>query len=62
MTLTNCSAAELAIALQKGETSAVECATAFLDRIEATNSTVNAFLTVDREGALAAAVLPSSLC
>ena len=55
MTLTNCSAAELAIALQKGETSAVECATAFLDRIEATNSTVNAFLTVDREGALAAA-------
>lgn len=55
MTLTNRSAAELAIALQKGETSAVECATAFLDRIEATNSTVNAFLTVDRDGALATA-------
>ena len=55
MTLTNRSAAELASALQKGEISAVECATAFLDRIEATNSTVNAFLTVDRDGALATA-------
>ncbi|MFM8705852.1 MAG: Asp-tRNA(Asn)/Glu-tRNA(Gln) amidotransferase subunit GatA, partial [Planctomycetia bacterium] len=31
------------------------CATAFLDRIEATNGTINAFLAVDREGALARA-------
>jgi aspartyl-tRNA(Asn)/glutamyl-tRNA(Gln) amidotransferase subunit A len=33
----------------------VECTTAFLDRIEATNGTINAFLAVDRAGALARA-------
>jgi len=55
MTLITQSAAELATALQQGETTSVECTTAFLDRIEATNSTINAFLSVDREGALAKA-------
>jgi aspartyl-tRNA(Asn)/glutamyl-tRNA(Gln) amidotransferase subunit A len=34
---------------------AVDCATAFLDRIDATNATLNAFLAVDRAGALARA-------
>lgn len=55
MTLTTTPAAELASALQKGETTSVECTTAFLDRIEATNPTINAFLSVDRDGALAKA-------
>ena len=55
MTLITRSAAELATALQQGETTSVECTTAFLDRIEATNSTINAFLSVDRNGALAKA-------
>ena len=55
MTLTTRSAAELATALQQGETTSVECTTAFLDRIEATNPTINAFLSIDRDGALAKA-------
>ena len=55
MTITTTSAAELATALQKGETTSVECTTAFLDRVEATNHTINAFLSVDRDGALAKA-------
>ena len=55
MTLITRSAAELATALQQGETTSVECTTAFLDRIEATNSTINAFLSIDRNGALAKA-------
>ena len=55
MTLTTTPAAELASALQKGETTSVECTTAFLDRIESTNRTINAFLSVDRDGALAKA-------
>ncbi len=55
MTITTTPAAELASALQKGETTSVECTTAFLDRIEATNRTINAFLSVDRDGALAKA-------
>ena len=46
------SAVDLVAALRQGDITAVQCTTAFLDRIEATNDTINAFLTVDREGAL----------
>ena len=49
------SAVDLVAALRQGDITAVECATAFLDRIRATNGTINAFLAVDREGALARA-------
>ncbi|GAA3052569.1 Asp-tRNA(Asn)/Glu-tRNA(Gln) amidotransferase subunit GatA [Kitasatospora albolonga] len=48
-------AAETAAAIAAGEVSAVEVAQAHLDRIEATDKKVNAFLHVDTEGALAAA-------
>ena len=49
------SAVDLVTALRQGDITAVECATAFLDRIEATNGSINAFLAVDREGALSRA-------
>ena len=49
------SAVDLVAALRQGDITAVECATVFLDRIEATNGSINAFLAVDREGALARA-------
>ena len=49
------SAVDLVAALRQGDITAVQCTTVFLDRIEATNGTINAFLTVDREGALARA-------
>jgi aspartyl-tRNA(Asn)/glutamyl-tRNA(Gln) amidotransferase subunit A len=49
------SAVELAEALAAGETTSVEVTQAFLDRIEAVDSQVHAFLQVDAEGALAAA-------
>ncbi|KJY37768.1 Asp-tRNA(Asn)/Glu-tRNA(Gln) amidotransferase subunit GatA [Streptomyces sp. NRRL S-495] len=48
-------AAETAAAVAKGEVSAVEVAQAHLDRIEAVDKKVNAFLHVDTEGALSAA-------
>ncbi|MFH9353905.1 Asp-tRNA(Asn)/Glu-tRNA(Gln) amidotransferase subunit GatA [Kitasatospora sp. NPDC017646] len=48
-------AAETATAIATGEVSAVEVAQAHLDRIEAVDKKVNAFLHVDTEGALAAA-------
>ncbi|MEU6970547.1 Asp-tRNA(Asn)/Glu-tRNA(Gln) amidotransferase subunit GatA [Kitasatospora aureofaciens] len=48
-------AAETAGAIAKGEVAAVEVAQAHLDRIEAVDKKVNAFLHVDTEGALAAA-------
>ena len=48
-------AVDLVAALRQGDVTAVQCATAFLDRIEATNGSINAFLTVDRAGALARA-------
>ncbi|MGW4647376.1 Asp-tRNA(Asn)/Glu-tRNA(Gln) amidotransferase subunit GatA [Kitasatospora sp. NPDC004289] len=48
-------AAETAAAIAAGEVSAVEVAQAHLDRIDATDKKVNAFLHVDTEGALAAA-------
>jgi aspartyl-tRNA(Asn)/glutamyl-tRNA(Gln) amidotransferase subunit A len=52
---TELSAVDLVTALRQGDITAVQCATAFLDRIEATNGTINAFLAVDRAGALARA-------
>ncbi|MFJ2864470.1 Asp-tRNA(Asn)/Glu-tRNA(Gln) amidotransferase subunit GatA [Kitasatospora sp. NPDC087314] len=48
-------AAETASAIAKGEVSAVEVAQAHLDRIDAVDKKVNAFLHVDTEGALKAA-------
>ncbi|MFJ5233573.1 Asp-tRNA(Asn)/Glu-tRNA(Gln) amidotransferase subunit GatA [Kitasatospora sp. NPDC088391] len=48
-------AAETAAAIAGGEVSAVEVAQAHLDRIDAVDKKVNAFLHVDTEGALAAA-------
>jgi aspartyl-tRNA(Asn)/glutamyl-tRNA(Gln) amidotransferase subunit A len=53
--LTQMSAADLAGVIKRGEASAVEVATAHLDRIEAVDERVHAFLHVDREGALRAA-------
>jgi aspartyl-tRNA(Asn)/glutamyl-tRNA(Gln) amidotransferase subunit A len=53
--LTRLTAAELAAAVASGETSAVEAAQAHLDRVDAVDEKVHAFLHVDREGALAAA-------
>lgn len=49
------SAVELASELASGVLTSVELTTACLDRIEALNGTINAFLHVDREGALATA-------
>jgi aspartyl-tRNA(Asn)/glutamyl-tRNA(Gln) amidotransferase subunit A len=49
------SAAQLAKAIAGKEVSAVEVTTAHLDRIDAVDERVHAFLHVDREGALAAA-------
>lgn len=49
------SAAELAAMLQSKEITSVELTKACLDRIAATNDQLNAFLTVDAEGALATA-------
>ncbi|MEU4687742.1 Asp-tRNA(Asn)/Glu-tRNA(Gln) amidotransferase subunit GatA [Actinoplanes sp. NPDC023714] len=53
--LTKLSAADLAGKIASREVSAVEVATAHLDRIDAVDGRVHAFLHVDREGALAAA-------
>ena len=46
---------DLAAALRAGTLSSVELTTPFLDRIDALNPTLNAFITVDRDGALTAA-------
>ncbi len=53
--LTRLTATRLAEMIASGEVSAVEVTQAHLDRIEATDERVHAFLHVDREGALAAA-------
>ena len=53
--LTRLTAAELAAAVASGDVSAVDVAQAHLDRIEAVDGGVHAFLHVDTEGALAAA-------
>ncbi len=49
------SLAELRRALDSRQISSVELATLFLDRIDVLNPQLNAFITVDRDGALAAA-------
>ncbi|MDP1653601.1 MAG: Asp-tRNA(Asn)/Glu-tRNA(Gln) amidotransferase subunit GatA [Rhodocyclaceae bacterium] len=51
----NSSLRELAAALAQKQISSVELTTLFLDRIEKLNPTLNAFVTVDRDKALAAA-------
>jgi aspartyl-tRNA(Asn)/glutamyl-tRNA(Gln) amidotransferase subunit A len=51
----NASLVELRRALDGKQISSVELATLFLDRIAALNPQLNAFITVDRDGALAAA-------
>ncbi|AVR87086.1 Asp-tRNA(Asn)/Glu-tRNA(Gln) amidotransferase subunit GatA [Thauera aromatica] len=51
----NASLTELRRALDRRQISSVELATLFLDRIDALNPQLNAFITVDRDGALAAA-------
>ena len=53
--LTSATAAELAQLVASGRASAEEVALAHLDRIEATDEALHAFLHVDRDGALAAA-------
>jgi aspartyl-tRNA(Asn)/glutamyl-tRNA(Gln) amidotransferase subunit A len=53
--LTRRSAAEIAAVVASGEVSAVEVTQAHLDRIEAVDEQVKAFLHVDTDGALAAA-------
>ena len=53
--LTRRPAAELARVVAAGEASAVEVAQAHLDRVEALNGRLNAFLHVDTDGALATA-------
>jgi aspartyl-tRNA(Asn)/glutamyl-tRNA(Gln) amidotransferase subunit A len=55
MSLTDLTAAELALALAQGEASSQEATTACLERIAATDGDLNAFLHVDAERALAAA-------
>ncbi len=52
MTLVEKSAAELLASLREGQLSAVEVATAFLDRIESLDGSVHAFIRVDRQSAL----------
>mgnify|MGYP003346169932 CR=1 FL=1 len=42
------SAIDLIAALRQGDVTAVQCTTAFLDRIESANGAINAFLAVDR--------------
>jgi aspartyl-tRNA(Asn)/glutamyl-tRNA(Gln) amidotransferase subunit A len=53
--VTRMTAVQIAGLIASGEASAVEVATAHLDRIAAVDDRVHAFLHVDREGALAAA-------
>ncbi|MDT5039893.1 MAG: aspartyl-tRNA(Asn)/glutamyl-tRNA(Gln) amidotransferase subunit [Actinoplanes sp.] len=53
--VTRMTAAQIAGLIASGEVSAVEVASAHLDRIAAVDERVHAFLHVDREGALAAA-------
>jgi aspartyl-tRNA(Asn)/glutamyl-tRNA(Gln) amidotransferase subunit A len=51
----NASLTELRAALDAKSVSSVELATLFLDRIEGQNAALNAFITIDRDGAIAAA-------
>ncbi len=49
------SAIDLVAAVRQGDLSAVQCTEAFLNRIQYCNGAINAFLSVDRAGALACA-------
>jgi aspartyl-tRNA(Asn)/glutamyl-tRNA(Gln) amidotransferase subunit A len=49
------SAVDLVAAVRQGDVTATQCTAAFLDRIEKVDGRVNAFLKVDRDGALARA-------
>ena len=49
------SAVELARAIKAGETTAVEAMKAVLDRIDASEESIHAYVTIDREAALAKA-------
>ena len=49
------SAIDLVAAVRQGDLSAVQCTEAFLNRIQYCNGAINAFLNVDRAGALACA-------
>jgi aspartyl-tRNA(Asn)/glutamyl-tRNA(Gln) amidotransferase subunit A len=49
------SATDLVTAVRQGDLSAVQCTEAFLARIESLDGAINAFLKVDRDGALAKA-------
>jgi aspartyl-tRNA(Asn)/glutamyl-tRNA(Gln) amidotransferase subunit A len=53
--LTRCTAAQLSALLADSTASAREVASAHLDRIEAVDPEIHAFLHVDRQGALSAA-------
>ena len=46
------SAVDLVNAVRQGDLTAVRCTEAYLDRIESLDGSINAFLSVDREGAL----------
>ena len=48
-------AVELGAKIKAGELTSVEAVTAYLDRAEAVEKDINAFITLDREDALAAA-------
>ena len=56
--LTRLTAAEIADALRRGDTTSVEVTRAHLDRIAAVDQAVHAFLQVDTEGALVQARAP----
>lgn len=49
------SAVDLVAAIRQGDLTAVQCTEAFLDRMARLDGSINAFLKVDREGALATA-------
>jgi Asp-tRNA(Asn)/Glu-tRNA(Gln) amidotransferase A subunit family amidase len=55
MDLTQLGASDIARLVRKGKVSAREVVTAFLDRIDQLNASLNAYVEVDREGALAQA-------
>jgi len=49
------SAIDIVTAIRQGDLTAVQCTEAFLNRIEQLNGAINAFLNVDRDGAMATA-------
>ncbi|MDE7208227.1 MAG: Asp-tRNA(Asn)/Glu-tRNA(Gln) amidotransferase subunit GatA, partial [Lachnospiraceae bacterium] len=55
MDLLSYSAVELAAAIKEGSTTTIEAMEAVLLRIEETESKINAYITIDKEDALAAA-------